>query len=157
MAFSISFSSILRRTIGWNTLGELYTGLFGLEMMININFLKCNSQWLRLIYKLAMLTKFVIHLELFTKILRWFKKIWSGPKVDKLLHFLIVSVISALEKGSHSDWDHEVISLSSQKLIYWSWAELNVRWRACQRWLSSMHRCLLNLMASVAGRFCFLT
>ena len=70
MAFSISFPSVLRRIIGQNVLRKLYTGLFGLGIMISVDFLKYNSQWPRLIHELAMLTKFVIYLELFTKILR---------------------------------------------------------------------------------------
>ena len=43
MVFSISFLSILRRKIEQNILEELYAGLFGLEMMIDVNFLKCDE------------------------------------------------------------------------------------------------------------------
>jgi len=70
MAFFISFPSILRRTIEWNILRESYASLFSLAIIFDINFLKWNGQWPRLIYKLAILTKFVIYLELFTKILK---------------------------------------------------------------------------------------
>ena len=51
-------------------LDESYTSLFGLGIMIDVNFLTCKSQNLRLIQVLAMLTKFVIYLSSVIKILR---------------------------------------------------------------------------------------
>jgi len=51
-------------------LDESYTSLFGLGIIIDVNFLTCKGQNLRLIQVLAMLTKFVIYLSLVIKILR---------------------------------------------------------------------------------------
>ena len=87
----MSFPKVFRRKIEQNISGELYAGLFGLEIIIKVNFLKCASQWPRLIYELAILMKLVTHLELVTKILRWFHEMWSCPGVDELLHFYSIS------------------------------------------------------------------
>ena len=70
MTFSISFPSMLRRIMGQKILSKLYTSLFGLGIMIDINFIKYKGQNLRLIQVLAMLTKLVIHLLLVIKNLR---------------------------------------------------------------------------------------
>jgi len=102
IAFSMSFPKVFRKMIEWNILGELYTGLFGLEIIIKVDFLKCTE--------LAILMKLVTHLELVTKLLRWFHEIWLGPRVDELLYFL--SVILVLENSGHSDWDYKGISSS---------------------------------------------
>ena len=56
--------------MGQKILSELYTSLFGLGIMIDINFMKYKGQNLRLIQVLAMLTKLVIHLLLVIKNLR---------------------------------------------------------------------------------------
>ena len=44
--------------------------------------------------------------------------------------FFIASVVSALEKSSHSDWGCEGTLSSNQKLIGQFWAKLKVWWRA---------------------------
>ena len=44
IAFSLSFPKVFRRMIGWKILGELYAGLFGLEIIIRVNFLRCTGQ-----------------------------------------------------------------------------------------------------------------
>jgi len=51
---------------------------------------------------------------------------WSDPRVDKLLYFLMLSVNLALKSSSHLDWDHKGIMLSKWKLICQSWAKLKV-------------------------------
>jgi len=56
--------------MGQNILKVSYTGLLGLEIIIDVDFLKWDSQYLRLIHKLAILTKFVIYLMSVTKTLR---------------------------------------------------------------------------------------
>jgi len=51
---------MFRRMIGLDILEVLYEALLGLEMMIDIDVLKCNSQYPNLIYVLAMLiNKFI--------------------------------------------------------------------------------------------------
>jgi len=88
IAFLMSFPKMFRRTIEWNILKESYTRLFSLEIIIKVHFLKYIGQWLRLMYKLAILMKLVTYLKLVTKILRWFHEMWLGPEVNKLLYFL---------------------------------------------------------------------
>ena len=151
MTFSISFPSMLRRIMGQKILSELYTSLFGLGIMIDINFMKYKGQNLRLIQVLAMLTKLVIHLLLVIKNLRWFYDKWSSSRRDELLHFLIVSVNSVLEKGGHSDWGLDRILSSNFKLIWWFWAELKVWERACQKSSNSIYGYPLNWIASMTG------
>jgi len=53
ITFSISFPSILRRKIGQKVFRELYTSFFGLWIIIDVDLLKCKSQYLRLIYVLV--------------------------------------------------------------------------------------------------------
>jgi len=130
MTFSISFLNMLR-TMEQKILSKLYTSLFGLRIMIDVNFLKCEGQNLNLIQVLVILTKLVIHLLSVIKNLRWFHNKWSGSGVDELLHFVIVLVNSVLEKDSHLGWGLDGILSSNCKLIWWFWAKLKVWKRAC--------------------------
>jgi len=82
---------------------------------------------------------------------------WSGPGMDELLYFLIVLVNFALEKDGYLNKSFDRTSLSKHKLICQSWAELKVRWRACQRSFNSIYKFLLNWMVFVAGNLYFLT
>ena len=70
MTFSISFPNMLRRIIEQNIFGKLYTSLFDLGMIINVKFLKCEGQNLRLIQVLVILMKFTMDLSLVIKIFR---------------------------------------------------------------------------------------
>ena len=70
-----------------NVFGELYASLFSFRMIIEIDFLKCKGQYLRLIQALEILRKFMIHLLLVTKTFRWLYEIWLGSEVDKILYF----------------------------------------------------------------------
>jgi len=81
----------------------------------------------------------------------------SGPRVDGLLHLLIVLINSALEESSHSNCWYEEISSRSWKLTSLSWAELKNWWSIYHRLSNSLHGCLLNLIAFIAGNVCFLT
>ena len=56
--------------MGQKTLELLYDSLLGFGMIINMDFLKCNSQWLRLIYVFAILTILVMYLGLLIIFLR---------------------------------------------------------------------------------------
>ena len=44
MIFSMSFPNMLKKTIGQKALGESYNSLLGLEIIIDINTLKCEVQ-----------------------------------------------------------------------------------------------------------------
>ena len=70
--FLINLSSMFKSTIGQNNLGESYNDLLGLEIMINIDMLKCKDQYPRFIQVLAMLiiesrhgSLLIIHLKCF--------------------------------------------------------------------------------------------
>ena len=43
MTFSISLSTVLKRIIGLNNLGELYDFLFGLGIITIVDILKCDG------------------------------------------------------------------------------------------------------------------
>ena len=58
MTFSMSLLSILNRTIGQTILSESYKVLLGLEIVIDINYLKYKDQYPKLIHMLAILIKF---------------------------------------------------------------------------------------------------
>jgi len=102
VTFLINLLTILRRTIGQKILGVLYNDLISLGMIIDIDFLKWVSQTLRLMQKLAMLTKFVVYLLSLINTFTWLHEIWLESKVNKLLHLLIILVNSALEKRDQS-------------------------------------------------------
>ena len=70
ITFSISFLSTLRRTIKQNIFEELYTSFCGLEMMTDVEFLKCEGQKLKSIQVFVILTKLVMQLLSVTRILR---------------------------------------------------------------------------------------
>ena len=70
---------------------------------------------------------------------------------------LITSINLALENRGYPDCWYKGILSRSRKLIGLSWAKLKNWWRAYHRFSNLLHRCLLNLMAFVAGNFCFLT
>ena len=55
MTFLMSLPTVLRRTIGLNTLGESYDFLFSLKMTIMVDLLKCEGQYPNLIHMLAIL------------------------------------------------------------------------------------------------------
>ena len=56
--------------------------------------------------------------------LMWFHKMWTGPKVDKDKHFLVVSLSSCFEKGDQSMVWQSGVLLRNSGLIEWSIAEL---------------------------------
>jgi len=64
MTFSISFPSMLRRTIKQKFFEESYASLFGLEI-IDVDLIKYKGQYLWLIYILVILMKFKIYLSFF--------------------------------------------------------------------------------------------
>ena len=111
--------------------GELYAGLFSLEIIIDVDFLKYEGQNPRLIQTFAILTKLVIYLLLVIRTLRWHHEIWSEPGVDKLLQFLIASMNSTLKKVSYLDRGFKRILSNNCMLIFQFWAELKVWWSAC--------------------------
>ena len=49
---------------------------------------------------------------------------WTGPKVDKDKHFLVVSLSSCFEKGDQSMVWQSGVLLRNSGLIEWSIAEL---------------------------------
>jgi len=78
-------------------------------------------------------------------------------ETDKLLHLLMALINLALENRDHLDCLHKGILSRNWKLISLSWAELKNWWRAFYRSSNLLYGCPLNLMAFVAGNFCFLT
>ena len=70
ITFSISFLSTLRRTIKQNIFEELYTSFCGLEMMTDVEFLKCEGQNPRSMQVFVILMKLVIYLSLVTRTLK---------------------------------------------------------------------------------------
>ena len=80
----------------------------------------------------------------------------SGPGVDELLHFLIISINSFLAKEFYSSVG--LLEISSKMWISISlvWAELKKLCRAIQRSLSSIHECPSYWIASITESFHFL-
>ena len=116
--FSISFSKVLRRMMGQNILGESYISLLGLKIMIDKEFLKCNSQWLRLIHVLVILIISSKHLLFFKTSFKCFHNIWLGPRVDKLLYLSIVFLSFFFKKDGYSNLGFERISFNILVFIW---------------------------------------
>ena len=96
------------------------------------------------------------YLLLFTTTLRYLQETWSGPRVDKLLHFVITFLNSSFEKISHSKEGFEKISSKSHRFTWQFCAKLKVWYKACQKSLSLMQGHLLYWKVSVVESFYFL-
>jgi len=68
-------------------------------MISNGDVLKCDSQWPKLIYMLAILIIFFGHLMSLITTLKCFYKTLSELGVNKLLHLLIVFINFSFNKG----------------------------------------------------------
>ena len=68
----MSLLRMFKRTIGWNILGDLYKALWGLEMIIDDNILKCNGQCPKLMHVLAILRNLLRQVLSLTIALRCF-------------------------------------------------------------------------------------
>ena len=110
-------SSIFNRTIGLNDLEELYEALLGLEMIMELDILKCNSQCPKLMHALAMLMKFFRYKLLLTITLRYLHSNLLGSKVNELLHFKIALLNSSSENGVYIIIALFGISSNKSKLI----------------------------------------
>jgi len=103
MTFSISLPSIFNRTIGLNVLEVLYDALLSLEIMIDIDTLKCKGQCPKLIHALVIFKTLSRHTKFFIISLRCFQDSLSGPGVKLLLYLLIADKNSSLEKENYQD------------------------------------------------------
>ena len=131
---------MLRRTIGQNIWVESYNVLFSLEIIIEMNILKWESQWPRLIQALTILTMFDRHLSPSIITLRCLQKIQSGLGVNKLLYLLITLLNSSFKNDGHSKGEFEGILSKSWALTWQFYAELNVLYRACHISSSLYHK-----------------
>jgi len=139
-----------------NILRELYNALLGFEM-IEDDFLKWASQWLSMMYMLAMLTKLLRHFSFFTTTFRCFYEIQSGLGVNKLFHLSITLLNFSWEKSVQIIVVFEGILFKASELIQQSWAKLSIWCKACHKSSILMQGLLLNWRALVAGNLQFLT
>jgi len=79
----------------------LYKALLGLGMIIEINILKCNGQYLKFIHMLAILMIFLRHNKLCIIALRCLQESLSSPGVKMLLHLLIAIKNSSSENDGY--------------------------------------------------------
>ena len=77
--------------------------------------------------------------------------------MSKLLHFSIVLMNSSFENKFHFVISLQGIFMSNWGYVWWSWAKLNDRWRACHKLLILVQGLPLNWIASIAGSLYFLT
>ena len=157
MTFLISFPNILRRTIGLKDLGELYDSLLGFGMTIVIEVLKWKDQWSKLIHILAMLIILFKHALSLMILLRCLYDNLFGPGVDKLLHLAMELINSSSENSTQIEGFLLGILSSISISIWWFWAILNNKWRACQRSSILRQGWLLCLTILTAGRLHLLT
>ena len=110
-----------------------------------------------LMQALAILTMLRRHLSSLMTFFRCFHKTQSNPRVDELLHLLMVFLNSFLEKSSYSIVGFDGISSNRLGLIWQFCAKLNVWCNAYHRSLISIQSWLLYCSAFIAGNLCFLT
>ena len=125
--------------------------------MIEVNILKCNSQYPKLIHVLAILIKFLRYDELWIMALRCPQENLSSLGVKVLSYLLIDDKNSSLEKSNYDIIILFDISSNIAVLTCQYWAKLKDSWRVCYKSLSSRQRCLLYLIALIIGSFLFLT
>ena len=87
--------------ISLNIFGVSYKALLDLEIMIDINVLKCNGQCPKLIHVLAILIKLLRQDLSLIMTLRSLQDSLSDLGVKVLLHLLMELLNSSLEKGVH--------------------------------------------------------
>ena len=112
--FSISLSIVLSSTIGQKAFSMLQLVLLGLGMIIDVNFLKCIGQYLKLIHILAILTILAAHLGSLRIDFKQHHDIWSDPGVELLLHLIRALHSSATKKDSH--WMVGIFGISLRML-----------------------------------------
>ena len=111
---------MLSKTMGLNALGELSNSLLGFGMMIDVEVLKCESQYSNSKHTSAILMIFLKHIESLTMILRCLQDSLLEPRVDELLHFMIELINSASGNRSHDEGHLFETSFSKLKSIRWS-------------------------------------
>ena len=127
----MSFSNVLRRTIGLNNFEKSYDSLLDFRITIVVNILKWKGQWPSSKHVLAMLIIPFRHVLFLMIILRCLYESLLGSEVDKLLHLVIELMNSSSKKEAQSE---DVIPGILSKIfisIWWSWAILNNKWKAC--------------------------
>ena len=107
----VTTPSIFNRTIGLNVLEVLYNALLGLGMIIDIDTLKCKSQYPKSIYVLVIFKILLRYAEFFIISLKYLQDNLLDPGVKLLLHLLIADKNSFLEKGGHQNMTLSEISL----------------------------------------------
>jgi len=117
ICFLISFLKVFRRTMSQKILGESYNALFSFGIIIEVNILKWNGQWL--IHVLAILTMLLRHFSFLITTLRHFHDIQSGLYIDKSLHLIITLLNSLLENGIQIDVSFDGISSKISEFICW--------------------------------------
>ena len=93
--------------------------------MIDVNILKCNSQYSNLIHILAMLINLLRHSKSLMISLRCLQDNLSGLGVELLLHLYIAEKNFLFKKGGHSVRALCEISSNSNISTCQCWAKLN--------------------------------
>ena len=119
--------------------------------------LKCDGQWPKIIYALAILMKFLRHVLSLIITLRCFQDNLLGLEVNELLHFVIEILNSSSENGIYFVTGLFGISSDNFRWIWQFYTELNNKCRAYHRSLSSKYSQPLYWIASLAGSLYFLT
>ena len=157
MTFLTNFLIVLSKIIGWKVLEKSYNSLLGLEIIIDIETLKRDSQWPNSIHVLAILISFQRYLTSLTHLLRCLHNSLSGPEVNELLHFAIVLINFSSENRLYFITCWLGISPSKSEFIWQFCTILNSRWRACHKLLSLIYGWLLYWIALIARSLYFLT
>ena len=157
ITFSISLLNVFKKIIGLNIFEVLYEALLGLGIIIDVDVLKCDGQYLNSKHTLAMSINLSRHSKsLMVSLICHYNNL-SSPEVKSLLHLSIAKRNSCFENEGHSERGLSEISLIKVSSTCQYCAKLNISWRACQRSSILRHRLPLYLMASTTESFFFFT
>jgi len=138
----------------WKALRELYDSLLGLGIIMDVETLKCDSQWPNSMHALVMAIRFLRNV---TSLIYLLKYLLFSSGVNRLLHLLMALMNFFSEKGLLFVTGLLETSSSKSKLIWQFWAVLKDMWKACHKSSSSIHGWPLYWIALMARSFHFLT
>ena len=123
--------------------------------MIELDILKCDGQYSKLMHMLAILINFLRYEQSLMITLRYLHNNLLGPGNDKLLYLRIIILNSSLENGIHLAQIHQInLDLLEEipNKIVMTWID---KWSACQKSLNSRQDQLLYWIASMSGNLYF--
>jgi len=139
MTFSMSLLIVLSKTMSLKALGKLYDSLLGLGIMMNIETLKCTSQWPSSKHVSAILMIFLKHALFLMILLKYLYDNLSGLGVNKLLYLSMELMNFASKNGFQVIMCFLGIFFNRLILIWQFCTVLKDKWSTGYKLLISIH------------------